>query len=79
MPKGGTGKVLGRVVAEHEGLTISIFPRKAKRAGRDRVWIQIRQNDATKRWRVSTSLTYSRSADIQFVNEPSGKNRAKEK
>ncbi len=73
MAKRGTGKVQGQIVAEYEGLTISVLPQKAKRAGKDRLWIQIRQNGAVKQWRVAASLSYARSADIEFVDEPSGK------
>lgn len=77
MAKTGTGKVKGHVLAEYEGLTISVLPQKAKRAGKDRLWIQIRQNSDTKKWRISESLSYARSVDIQFVDEPSGKNWTK--
>ena len=58
MAKRGSGKVKGEILAEYEGLTISVSPQKAKRAGKDRLWIQIRQNASLKRWRVSASLTY---------------------
>jgi hypothetical protein len=70
---GGTGKVKGLIVAEHDGITISVLPQKAKRTGRDRLWVQIRQNGKTKKWRVASSLSYARSADIEFVDDPSGK------
>ena len=70
MAKRGSGKVKGEILAEYEGLTISVSPQKAKRAGKDRLWIQIRQNASLKRWRVSASLTYARSADIQFEHSP---------
>ena len=42
MAKRGSGKVKGEILAEYEGLTISVSPQKAKRAGKDRLWIQIR-------------------------------------
>jgi len=64
------GKVRGRILAEFDGLTITAAPHEAKRSGKNRLWIQIRQNDRPKKWRVSTALTYGRSADIQFVEEP---------
>ena len=64
------GKVTGRILGTFEGLTISVHPRKAKRAGRNRVWIQIRQDEKPKKWRVSASLSYARSADIQFEEAP---------
>jgi hypothetical protein len=74
---GGTGKVRGQVLADYEGLTISVDHHKAKGGGKDRVLIQIRQNGPTKRWRTASSLSYARSADIEFENEPSGKDWAK--
>lgn len=67
------GKVLGLVVAEVEGLTISVSQTKAKRSGRDRLLVQIRQEGRTKKWRVAASLSYARAADIEFVDDPSGK------
>ena len=65
-----SGKVKGQVLAEYEGLTISVSPQKAKKAGKNRLWLQIRQNGDVKRWRVSASLSYARSADIQFEDSP---------
>ena len=70
MAKLSVGKVTGLIVHEYQGLTISISPRKAKKSGRDRVWVQIRQKGPVKRWRVSASLSYARSADIQFEDSP---------
>src|SRR5688500_8981318 len=72
MPKTarGSGKVKGQILAEYEGLTISVMPHKAKLAGKNRLWLQIRQNGDVKRWRVSASLSYARSADIQFEDSP---------
>ncbi len=64
------GKVRGRILAEFDGLTITATPHMAKRTGKNRLWIQIRQNDKPKKWRVSTALIYARSADIQFIEEP---------
>ena len=66
----GNAKVKGQVVAEYEGLTISVLLQKAKRTGKDRLWVQVRQNSDVKRWRVAASLSYARSADIEFVEEP---------
>jgi len=59
-------KINGSTLAEFCGLTIYGILKKAKRNGRDRVWIQIRQ-DANKPLRVSTCLSYSRAVDVQFV------------
>jgi hypothetical protein len=66
MAKLAIGKVKGRILAEFEGLTISVHALPAKKTGRDRLWVQIRQKKGVKRWRVSASLSYARSADIQF-------------
>lgn len=74
--KTGNAKVKGQVIAEYEGLTISVFPQKAKRTGKNRMWLQVRQNSDVKRWRVAASLSYARSADIQWVEEP-GKDSSK--
>jgi hypothetical protein len=63
-------KVTGKVLAEVEGLTITATLQKAKGLGKNRLWIQIRQNAKPKRWRVSTSLAYARSLDVQFVEVP---------
>lgn len=37
-----SGKVKGQVLAEYEGLTISVSPQKAKKTGKNRLWLQIR-------------------------------------
>jgi hypothetical protein len=66
----GSSRVKGQVLAEYEGLTISVMPHKAKLAGKNRLWLQIRQNGVVKQWRVAASLSYARSADIQFVDSP---------
>ena len=58
-------KISGTILAEFKGLTIYGKLKKAKRSGRDRIWIQIRQGEP-KRYRVSESLSYMRSVDIQF-------------
>ena len=58
-------KISGKVLGEFQGLTIYGKLKKAKRSGKDRIWIQIRQSEP-KRYRVSESLSYMRSVDIQF-------------
>jgi hypothetical protein len=63
-------KLPGEFFGTFDGLTISVQTLRAKKMGRDRLWIQIRQNDRPKRWRVSASLSYARSADIQFEEAP---------
>lgn len=61
-------KIKGSNLAEFCGLTIYGRLKKAKRNGRNRVWIQIRQ-DANKPLRVSECLSYSRAVDVQFVED----------
>jgi hypothetical protein len=58
-------KIKAEIIAEFHGLTIYGKLQAAKRNGRDRLLIQIRQNDG-KVYRIAESLTYIRSADIQF-------------
>jgi len=61
-------KVRGEVLAEIDGLTITASPADAKRAGKNRLWIQIRQT-SPKKWRISECLAYARSLDVQFVED----------
>jgi len=58
-------KVEAEVIGEFHCLTIYGRLQLAKRGGKDRLWIQIRQSDS-KTYRVAESLCYARSADIQF-------------
>jgi len=50
------------------GITITMNYRPAKNKGKDRLWVQIRQNSGV-RWKVYTCLSYARSVDIQFVED----------
>ena len=59
-------KIDAEIIAQFHGFTIYGKLQPAKREGRDRVLIQIRQNNDVKVYRVAESLTYARSADIQF-------------
>jgi hypothetical protein len=69
------GKVTGRKIHEIEGIEIYVTQRPAKRSGRDRIWIQIRQKKQDKPWRMGTALAYSRAADIEFEREARGPTR----
>jgi hypothetical protein len=62
-------KVTGRRLCDFHGLKISGKVTKAKRTGKDRIWIQIRQ-DSPKKFRVGSSLSYARAVDIEFVDDP---------
>jgi len=59
-------KVRGIKVHEVDGLVIYVSQRPAKRTGRDRIWVSVRQSSPTKPWRVGATLAYSRAADIRF-------------
>ncbi|MGA9060701.1 MAG: hypothetical protein WB341_03445 [Terracidiphilus sp.] len=61
-------KVHADYIGEYQGLTIYGNLQKAKQSGKDRLWIQIRQ-DQTKPWRVAASLSYARAVDIQFEKD----------
>jgi hypothetical protein len=58
-------------IANHKGLEIFIVDNPAKKTGKDRIWIQVRQKDP-KQWKVVASLSYHRAVDVQFEKE-SGK------
>ena len=63
-------KVTGKLIGHTHGLTITAYPVTPKTAhGKERIWIQIRQNEG-KKWRVYETLAYARSLDVQFVAEP---------
>ena len=61
-------KVTGTRIHEVEGIDIYVVHNPAKRKGRDRIWIQIRQR-GNKPWRMGAALAYSRAADIRFERE----------
>ena len=58
-------KIQAELIGEFHGLTIYGKLHPAKRSGKDRLWIQIRQS-TPKRYRVSESLSYARAVDIEF-------------
>jgi hypothetical protein len=62
-------KVHGSLVGIVDGLTVTVALKKPRGKGKERLWIQIRQNNG-KKWRVYTCLAYARSLDVQFVAEP---------
>jgi hypothetical protein len=67
MPK---PKISARTLAKFHGLTIYGKLKKAKRSGKDRVLIQIRQGEP-KQLQVSTCLSYSRAVDVFFATDSS--------
>ncbi len=61
-------KISGELIGEFNGLRIYGRVSKAKRRGKDRLWIHIRQDDP-KEWRIAATLSYANSLDVRFENE----------
>ncbi len=58
-------KIKAKFLVEFHGLQVYGSFRPAKKQGKNRVWLQIRQS-LPKRYRMAESLNYMRAADIQF-------------
>jgi hypothetical protein len=58
-------KVTGEIIGKFNGLTVYGTLKKAKRLGKNRIWIQIRQSEP-KNLRVAVSLAWTRACDVQF-------------
>ncbi len=57
----------GKPVATAHGFDIYIQLVKPKTTrGKTRLWVNIRQSNAVKRWRQSECLAYTNGVDIQF-------------
>ncbi len=61
-------KISGELIGEFGGLRIYGRISKAKRKGKDRLWIHIRQDDP-KVWRIAATLSYDNSLDIRFEKD----------
>ncbi len=61
-------KISGELIGEFNGLRIYGRVSKAKRRGKDRLWIHIRQDDP-KAWRIAATLSYANSLDVRFEND----------
>ena len=53
------------LIGSFNGIEVYGLLKPAKRTGKDRLWIQLRQPD-TRPYRVSESLSYARAVDILF-------------
>jgi len=62
-------KISGTKLTTFHGLDIYGEFTPPKRGGKATIWIQIRQ-DKPKRFRVRESLSYARSVDIEFAEDP---------
>ena len=63
--KKDTSKIKTKPITIFEGLKIYGCYRPARKRGKDRIWISIRQ-DSPKKWRTATTLSYVRAVDICF-------------
>ncbi len=60
-------KLRGQKVMEVDGIHIIVNRKPSKTgAGRDRLWISLRQPEGAKPWRVGSTLAYSQAVDIRF-------------
>lgn len=64
-------KISGELIGTFNGLRIYGRLARAKRRGKDRLWIHIRQ-DNPKDWRIAGTLAYQNSIDIRFENAAPG-------
>ena len=58
-------KISGELIATFNGLRIYGRLSKAKKKGKDRLWIHIRQGE-DKEWRIGATLSYENSIDIRL-------------
>jgi hypothetical protein len=58
-------KIKATLIGSFKGIEIYAKHQPAKRSGRDRVWIQVRQPEP-RLYRVSESLSYAKGVDILF-------------
>ncbi len=61
-------KISGELIGEIAGLRIYGRISRAKKRGKDRLWIHVRQDDP-KQWRIAATLSYAKSLDIRFEND----------
>ncbi len=63
-------KIHGQKVWKGDGILIFVNKKPSKTgAGRDRLWIHVRQEEGARPWRVGSSLAYSKAADIRLERE----------
>lgn len=58
-------KISGKPNYESNGLRIYFKSHPAKRNGKDRLWVHIRQ-EKPKKWRIAATLSYVNSIDVRF-------------
>ncbi len=62
-------KISGELIGTFNGLRIYGRLSRAKKKGKDRLWIHIRQDDP-KEWRIAATLSYENSIDIRLESAP---------
>ncbi len=58
-------KMTGVQIAKFDTLIINADLQRPKRKGKNRIWLQIKQ-DEPKKWQVVATLSYKHGIDIQF-------------
>ena len=61
-------KNLGKPIITFDDFKIYVEHQRAKKKGKDRIWISIRQKEP-KDWRIAASLSYVNSIDVRFEKE----------
>jgi hypothetical protein len=64
-------KISGELIGTFNGLRIYGKLSKAKKKGKDRLWLHVRQADG-KKWRIAATLSYANSIDIRFEGDAAG-------
>lgn len=64
-------KISGTPIATFNGLKIYAKLQKAKKKGKDRIWINIRQDDP-KQQRIAPTLSYVNAIDVCFSRAKKG-------
>lgn len=58
-------KIKGELIAEIKSLKIYAVFKKPKKSGKERIWINIRQ-DKPKKWKTTSTLSYVNGLDVKF-------------
>ncbi len=58
-------KISGELIGTFSGVRIYGRISRAKKGGKDRLWIHLRQDDP-KEWRIAATLRYANSLDVRF-------------
>jgi hypothetical protein len=71
MPSKIASNKKAKPVGRANGFTFYVNHRKAKtKRGKDRLWVSVRQDGATREWRQTETLAYVYGVDILFTPKP---------